>query len=141
MDVYARLRKASINEDDANAFKASVPVEIYYPMESHLSAEDPSATRVTFTLDIEERDYGIKGIATIIRAVDPITYTETDRNSDKPGAEKKISIDPDMVKIEWVPGSGFYPQGLAIHIDERGMVDSVDISMTFFDPTAEARKG
>jgi hypothetical protein len=103
-------------------YTANVAVNFYQVNKNKLIEE--VTTSIPFTLDIEYRSWGIKGILYIFNDIITIPYTEEDIETETELSEDKtIQVDLSQLKQEFVAGGGFTVRELDIYLDEKDMVD------------------
>jgi hypothetical protein len=118
--MYEQLREAMDSKDH---YKADVKVDIYTDNKNVYIDSEGDAS-ITYNLDIEFREYGIKSIMPILAGDAIVYYVETDEMSDDmTQTDKEITVDLYNVRVDWVEGDGFYPVQLTLYLTETGEVD------------------
>ena len=118
--MYEKLRNVMESNEQ---YRANVKVDIYSDNKDVYIDSEGDAS-ITYNLDIEYRDYGIKSILPILSGDTVVSYVETDESSDElKEVDKERHVDLYNVKIDWVEGEGFYPVQLTLYLTETGEVD------------------
>lgn len=99
MDIYAKIRK--LHEGEENEFTATVPVEFYITPSENTFFEDAECN-VSFSLDVEYRNWGIKEIN--IQLVPIMVSVDAKDNED---VDYHFEVDVSKIKKEWEKGSGY----------------------------------
>jgi len=116
--MYEELR--SMTETNEK-YRADVKVDIYTDKKDVFIDGEGDAS-ITYNLDIEYREYGIKGILPILSGDSVVSYVESTEDAEHE-TDKEITVDLFNIKIDWVEGDGFYPVQLTLYVKEDNTVD------------------
>jgi hypothetical protein len=113
----------SIREDVGGEDKYTVNVEVnFYFINNKNKMIGDVTTTIPFTLDVEYRSWGIKGILYIFNDIITIPYIEEDIETEL-NEDKEVQVDLSQLNQEFIGGEGFTVRELDIYLDEKGMVD------------------
>lgn len=118
-----KVIKSQILSGNDDQFRNNIRVSIY-AADNSTSLEDSTAT-VSYSIDVEYRSFGIKGVTVIPVSISPISILDEDGN-----LLKEIQLDASKVKTDINRGSGAYIQELNLYLD---LNLNPDYSRSYFD--------
>lgn len=125
--------ESKLNEEREN-FKAEVPVDVFFSSETGDEEEEYrllwNKVPFTYSVDIDYRSWGIKGIDFNLEG--PITISYTGPRGDQ---EVEISLDQlREARVEWESANFFGPSEITMNIDAENKVSDLTIVFCYYKP-------
>ena len=128
-DLVEKLNR--INEAEERSSKL-IATDVH--VDGH-DVENVSNVTLEYEFEFEHRSWGVKDVVfhpmgTVEIEADLVA---TDREDAKP-VSVTIKLDLSKVKVQWNPGSAFYPSQLTVYANKDGTVKEAEIMVDYWTP-------
>ena len=122
-----------IFEYQSSMYRARVEVNLYADSPNAYAEPMKSVIDIEYDLEFERKTWGLQG-APDVRFDQFVSVDFEWYPSRGVKQAKTVEVDLSSVKIEWVPGDGFYPLVLRVYLDADGNLKHSEVIFVYWQP-------